>query len=216
MAMLLKHALRFVRPMALPAVALGNLLWLNVALAPVVFADESRTAGSTSAPAAHVPEPEAVLARESEHDSQSVDPAGMEPQVEAHVELETDDLQQPSGRCDTDDRYQPIGHLAFDSDRHDLGQAAIAKLGALVESDSLQAHRRSLWVDGHSDHRGRAEHNQLLSRRRAEAVADALVERGVPRPTIVLRSFGESSPMAPASEAWKNRQATICVSKREL
>ena len=47
-------------------------------------------------------------------------------------------------------------------------------------------------VDGHADPRGDSEFNLDLSQRRADAVAKALVEQGIDRARIVVRSFGET------------------------
>jgi outer membrane protein OmpA-like peptidoglycan-associated protein len=50
-------------------------------------------------------------------------------------------------------------------------------------------------VLGHTDTTGSNEHNQLLSERRAGAVADYLATRGVARARMATRGFGESAPL---------------------
>lgn len=50
-------------------------------------------------------------------------------------------------------------------------------------------------VLGHTDTTGSHEHNQGLSERRASAVADYLASRGVLRPRMETRGFGETSPI---------------------
>ncbi|HEU4651139.1 MAG TPA: OmpA family protein [Croceibacterium sp.] len=49
-------------------------------------------------------------------------------------------------------------------------------------------------VMGHTDSSGSEEHNQALSERRAQSVADYLVSRGVPRNRIATMGFGELHP----------------------
>ena len=50
-------------------------------------------------------------------------------------------------------------------------------------------------VLGHTDTTGSHEHNQALSERRAGSVADYLAARGVQRPRMATRGFGETAPL---------------------
>lgn len=50
-------------------------------------------------------------------------------------------------------------------------------------------------VLGHTDTTGSHEHNQLLSERRAAAVADYLGARGVQRARMATRGYGETAPI---------------------
>lgn len=54
---------------------------------------------------------------------------------------------------------------------------------------------RRLEVQGHADERGRADHNFDLTRRRADSVVAALVERGVESHRIRGRGYGEVCPL---------------------
>jgi len=54
-----------------------------------------------------------------------------------------------------------------------------------------------LEVQGHTDNIGEIDYNQDLSERRAEAVRQALLERGVEANRLRSRGFGESQPIAP-------------------
>ena len=54
----------------------------------------------------------------------------------------------------------------------------------------------SLFVAGHTDSRGDEEYNQELGLRRAQAVAAALVRRGIYQATVYRVSFGEAVPIA--------------------
>ena len=53
-----------------------------------------------------------------------------------------------------------------------------------------------LRVEGHTDNMGEASFNDDLSRRRAEAVREALVERGLPEDRLIAEGFGETKPRA--------------------
>lgn len=53
-----------------------------------------------------------------------------------------------------------------------------------------------LEISGHTDSSGTSESNMLLSRQRAQAVADFLLERGVPRERLHAQGFGDGRPVA--------------------
>jgi OOP family OmpA-OmpF porin len=55
----------------------------------------------------------------------------------------------------------------------------------------------SIEIEGHTDAEGIDERNQPLSERRAQAVADYLVERGVPIERMKAVGYGSSRPVAP-------------------
>lgn len=67
----------------------------------------------------------------------------------------------------------------------------------LTVADSLRDYPQSrVQVIGHTDNTGSAEYNQRLSERRANAVADVLMEGGVPFSRIVAFGRGEDQPVA--------------------
>jgi outer membrane protein OmpA-like peptidoglycan-associated protein len=53
-----------------------------------------------------------------------------------------------------------------------------------------------LEIFGHTDNVGNAQTNLSLSQQRADAVADYLVRRGIPKERIFARGFGERYPLA--------------------
>ncbi|MEM1373558.1 MAG: OmpA family protein [Pseudomonadota bacterium] len=72
-------------------------------------------------------------------------------------------------------------------------------------------------VGGHTDAEGDEDANLNLSQARAEAVAAALVTRGVPAAALTARGFGETEPVAPNDTAEgraANRRTTLSWSTR--
>lgn len=71
-----------------------------------------------------------------------------------------------------------------------------------------------LKVEGHTDSLGTDQYNDELSRDRAAAVRNALVERGVPRDVITMAGYGEDFPVASndsASGRQLNRRVEIVL-----
>ena len=68
----------------------------------------------------------------------------------------------------------------------------VARLVAVMEGCSDDR----LMVEGHTDSQGSENYNLRLSQARAEAVADALVDAGVPVTGLLAAGFGEARPIA--------------------
>jgi outer membrane protein OmpA-like peptidoglycan-associated protein len=69
-----------------------------------------------------------------------------------------------------------------------------------------QEQQVKLRVEGHTDALGSDEYNFELSMRRARAVAEALVERGVAQQRLMIQGKGETEPMAQNPYDAKNRR----------
>jgi outer membrane protein OmpA-like peptidoglycan-associated protein len=69
-----------------------------------------------------------------------------------------------------------------------------------------QEQQVKLRVEGHTDALGSDEYNFELSMRRARAVAEALVERGVAQQRLMIQGKGEAEPMAQNPYDAKNRR----------
>ena len=52
----------------------------------------------------------------------------------------------------------------------------------------------SFYIDGYTDNKGKASRNLLLSKARAQAVVDELIDAGVERSRIIARGFGMDNP----------------------
>jgi outer membrane protein OmpA-like peptidoglycan-associated protein len=97
-----------------------------------------------------------------------------------------------------------IGDVLFALDRAELnanGMATVRKLAEVM----MQNPDRTVLVEGFTDSTGSSSHNQQLSERRAQAVAQALTSLGVPRERVAMRGYGEAYPVA-ANDSAANRQ----------
>lgn len=65
-----------------------------------------------------------------------------------------------------------------------------------VHADFLQHDNSPIRLEGHADERGTREYNMALGERRANAVANYLVSKGIARNRIETISYGEEHPMA--------------------
>ena len=107
-----------------------------------------------------------------------------------------------------------LGDLLFDTGGAEL------KEGAEVSMDRLAAFlnenpERRLLIEGHTDSRGTDDFNKELSAKRADAVAEALVERGIPSERLRSVGLGEGYPVAgndSTAGMQQNRRVEIVVS----
>lgn len=84
-------------------------------------------------------------------------------------------------------------NFATDSAEIDPASAVVLDVAA----DQLRGRPGvSVVVEGHTDSTGSDAHNQALSQRRADAVRQYLVRKGVPAERLTARGFGESNPIA--------------------
>jgi OmpA-OmpF porin, OOP family len=99
----------------------------------------------------------------------------------------------------------------FDFDKSVITPAAQDILNTVV-SDARRTSASRLNVVGHTDTSGSPAYNQRLSERRATAVREALVQRGVPAGQIATRGVGESQPLIATGDGVRepsNRRAEV-------
>jgi outer membrane protein OmpA-like peptidoglycan-associated protein len=71
-------------------------------------------------------------------------------------------------------------------------------------------------VDGYTDSRGKDKYNLKLSQRRAEAVRNYLISKGVAADRLTAKGFGETKPVADNKTAegrFKNRRVELVEQK---
>jgi outer membrane protein OmpA-like peptidoglycan-associated protein len=100
----------------------------------------------------------------------------------------------------------PIHYLLyFEKNSTRLVPAALALLPEVIAT--IQNRRSEhISVVGHTDRLGDKDYNLALSRRRAAAVKDLLVKRGVPEAFIETTSHGEENPIVPTADNVGNAQ----------
>ena len=106
--------------------------------------------------------------------------------------------------------------ILFDTGRFDLKPAATTALESLLKLLARYPQAPVL-IEGHTDAVGTAESNQLLSDRRAAAVKQWLVGRGVAGNLITTRGRGETAPLASNDTAegrQQNRRVEIRIQKK--
>jgi outer membrane protein OmpA-like peptidoglycan-associated protein len=73
-------------------------------------------------------------------------------------------------------------------------------------------------IEGHTDADGARKKNQKLSEKRAKAVKDFLVSKGIAKGRLTTKGFGEDKPIADNDSAdgkFKNRRVELKITKRE-
>jgi peptidoglycan-associated lipoprotein len=103
----------------------------------------------------------------------------------------------------------------FDFDKYDIRQDAKATLDEHVKY--LKANMDvNIQLEGHCDERGSEEYNLALGERRALAVRDFLVNKGISSSRFTFISYGEERPVDPRHNetAWAlNRRAEFVMYK---
>jgi len=100
----------------------------------------------------------------------------------------------------------------FESDQTDLSPQAIATLEK--QAQWLQTYNRySFTIEGHADERGTREYNIALGARRAQAVRDYLVSRGIQAQRMRTISYGKERPVAVCNDisCWSQNRRAVTV-----
>jgi outer membrane protein OmpA-like peptidoglycan-associated protein len=110
-----------------------------------------------------------------------------------------------------------LGDVLFEFNRADIKTTGHGELQKLAEF--LKKHPdRQVLIEGHTDDIGSNSYNENLSRRRAEAVANALAALGVPSPRVTAVGYGESYPVASNSTDTNralNRRVEVYISDND-
>jgi OmpA-OmpF porin, OOP family len=88
-----------------------------------------------------------------------------------------------------------LNNIFFETDRSTLLPTSLPELQRLA---SLLEKRPqlSISIEGHTDSLGTGEHNIALSKGRAEAVREYLVQHGIDQKRLLVEAFGSSKPLA--------------------
>jgi OOP family OmpA-OmpF porin len=108
-------------------------------------------------------------------------------------------------------------HFAFDkSNLSDYARNSLDGDAAAIAATAAKSPGLQVDVSGHTDWIGTAAYNQGLSERRANAVKDYLVRKGLDASRIRTHAYGETQPIAPNTTAEGralNRRAEIRTSQ---
>jgi len=106
-----------------------------------------------------------------------------------------------------------LGDIYFDFDRAAIrseGKTLLEEATGILRNES----GRTLVIEGHCDERGTDEYNLVLGERRAQAVRDYLVGRGMDASRLHATSYGKERPacLEHAERCWKqNRRAHLVL-----
>jgi outer membrane protein OmpA-like peptidoglycan-associated protein len=109
------------------------------------------------------------------------------------------------------------GALLFPSGKDELSPIARQSLDQVASALGQQPEDKAILIEGHTDNSGGERQNEQLSGRRAQAVADHLMQRGIDDDRIRVTGYGESRPIAdnetPEGRS-ANRRVEIVVGAR--
>lgn len=101
--------------------------------------------------------------------------------------------------------------VRFEYGRSTLAAEETLKLDSLIHRIE-GANRMYVRVEGHTDSKGSAKYNKILSTKRAETVRNYLVHHGIQPSKISIKGFGEDLPLEPndtEGHRAKNRRADL-------
>lgn len=110
-----------------------------------------------------------------------------------------------------------LGDVVFDAGKASLQPSAMTAIDRLAQLLSVYP-ERSVRIEGHTDSVGDDATNQQLSERRAAAVRDALLARGVEAARIEAVGYGATHPIADnrtEGGRQKNRRIEIVLSDEQ-
>ena len=139
--------------------------------------------------------------------------------LQARAELESLQQQYAELAAQKTDRgmVMTLGDVLFDTDQATLKPGASEIIGRLATFLSRNETTR-IRVEGHTDSTGDDAYNEELSRRRAQAVADALSARAIASTRVEVVGRGEGFPVATndtSAGRQQNRRVEIVFSDPE-
>jgi outer membrane protein OmpA-like peptidoglycan-associated protein/tetratricopeptide (TPR) repeat protein len=87
-----------------------------------------------------------------------------------------------------------LKNIFFDTDKFDLKNESINELTRLVQLLKVNSGLH-IEISGHTDNHGSADHNLVLSRNRAEAVYNYLIQNGIEKERLSYSGYGMTRPI---------------------
>ncbi|MCC6514861.1 MAG: OmpA family protein [Chitinophagales bacterium] len=106
-----------------------------------------------------------------------------------------------------------LNNVFFDFDKSDLKAESFIELDRLAELLKKNATIK-IEIAGHTDNKGDAKYNQILSQKRAENVVNYLLQKGIDITRIVAKGYGETQAISPndtEENKAKNRRIEVRV-----
>ena len=101
----------------------------------------------------------------------------------------------------------------FDTDSSDLTAQSRATLDKQAQWLNTYSQYSQFTVEGHADERGTREYNLALGARRAQAVRDYLISRGIAANRMHTISYGKERPVAVCNDisCWSQNRRAVTV-----
>ena len=116
-------------------------------------------------------------------------------QAKAEIDQFLKDLSDLQGKMTERGIVLTMGDVLFSFGKADLSAGAVRNLDKIT--GFLEKHPdRNLLIEGHTDSIGSDEFNQALSQKRADAVKEALVGKGIVPDRIATKGYGKKFPVA--------------------
>jgi flagellar motor protein MotB len=106
-----------------------------------------------------------------------------------------------------------LNHLYFDVNKYEIKKEAIPTLEKLYQSFKKNPKMKAE-IAGHTDNTGNDDDNLRLSQRRADAIRDYLITKGISPDRLLAKGYGEKTPVAPNSSEYgrsKNRRTEVRI-----
>ena len=87
-----------------------------------------------------------------------------------------------------------LNNIFFDFNKAELKPESFVELNQLVKLMFVKTNMQ-IQINGHTDDVGEVPANMTLSLKRAKAVRDYLIEKGISETRITHKGFGESNPI---------------------
>jgi outer membrane protein OmpA-like peptidoglycan-associated protein len=117
------------------------------------------------------------------------------------VRIDEQLTQRPDPEVVTNTDLKLFARVYFDTDQDEVKPSAQPVLTRLAGLLNDHPEITEMQIRGYADERGDAQYNLELSQRRAAAVKDFLVARGVAPQRLITVGLGEYSPAVPTGDA---------------
>ena len=129
------------------------------------------------------------------------------------LEKKYEELQELNAKMTSRGLVLTLGDVLFESNRANLMPGALRTLDKL-KAFLMDNEARQVLIEGHTDNVGSSIYNIDLSLRRAEAVSEVLIAKGIVESRIAIKGYGEKFPVVANSDdaaRQQNRRVEIVI-----